>query len=194
MQTNALNLALWIRERYPYADALSHLKLQKLGFYAYGATLAFDRDDEIGRVVFEPWEHGPVNREVWDEYRGFGAATIPAPKDRSVSYSSRTESVLSDALDVYGVLSPWAIRNQSHLEAPWRDAHRTRRVRIDHAQMSEHFRAKLRSGPVALPEYVLDSGSFSLDGIPTLSFDSFHAAANAVRGFKTAEARRLLAD
>ena len=72
------DFALWIRAKLP-ADKLplTHLKLQKLMFYGYGAALAFDCERALGgKIAFEAWEHGPVNREVWKEYKDHGSRSI----------------------------------------------------------------------------------------------------------------------
>jgi len=167
----ALNLAGWIRGRYPYAilDPLTHLKLQKLAFYCYGAALAFERDGSIGRVDFEPWDHGPVNPKVFRELRDYKGNPLPPVSGPGVSYDPPTEALLSDVLRVYGVLDAWKLRQQSHLEAPWIDAYRREAQVIPLEEIREHFVRKFRSGRVQTPEYLFDLGSFGLDGIPVRS-------------------------
>jgi uncharacterized phage-associated protein len=56
---------------------ITHLKLHKLCFYAYGYGLADGHADELGDVRFEAWTHGPVCREVYDRYQAHGRAPIP---------------------------------------------------------------------------------------------------------------------
>ena len=50
---------------------VTHLKLQKLCYYAQGYSLAL-----LSRPMFEEpieaWEHGPVVRELYDTYKRFG--------------------------------------------------------------------------------------------------------------------------
>lgn len=74
--TPALRLASWIRAHDAAPDALTHLKLQKLSFYAWGIGAALGYIDELGDVSFEPWEHGPVNRTIWARYRQHGSGPI----------------------------------------------------------------------------------------------------------------------
>jgi uncharacterized phage-associated protein len=180
--STATSLAQWIRENYPYQDALTHLKLQKLSFYCFGVALAFECEAALGgEFVFEPWEHGPVNRDIWQEFRASGRGPLPATSGHTVSYSPKADEHIRDALWVYGILDAWTLRQQSHLESPWKKAFDSKRVRIDNADLRAHFQQKFRSGPVVYPEYVLNPGTFLLDGIPVQSFDSLHALAGALR-------------
>ena len=47
--------------------AMSHLKLQKLLYYAEAYHLAYFEESLI-KQEFEAWSHGPVCREVFDHY------------------------------------------------------------------------------------------------------------------------------
>jgi uncharacterized phage-associated protein len=179
----ALRLASWILRSYPYTDAITHLKLQKLVFYSYGFGAARGFQPELGTVVFEPWEHGPVSRAVWDDYKSFGGAPIPRPSDETapVRYSPDAENVLGSVLRVYGLLNAWSIREQTHTEAPWQDAFKAHAGQIEDATIVAHFRTKL-SSRFQLPELLFDRGSYSLDGTPSadLCFTSLEAAASAL--------------
>jgi uncharacterized phage-associated protein len=168
MEASALRLAEWIRGNYPYPllDPLTHLKLQKLGFYCYGAALAFEHEQKVGPIAFEAWEHGPVNRQVYGEYREYASKVIPPPSPQAEPYEDSTEVVLRDVLLVYGLLDTWSLRHQSHLEQPWIEARKRPDKVISTGSIREHFVRKFRTAPVQPPEYLFDSGSFRLDGIP----------------------------
>lgn len=172
-------LARWLLAHAP--EPLTHLKLQKLCFYAYGACLAHDRD--IGDIAFEAWQHGPVCPRLWREYRDSGAVPIPRPLDHGAGFEPLTKSVLEDVLTVYGALSAWELRNQSHLEAPWRDNWDEKRAgaKIPRASIASHFRQLFRTGRVAPPTYLVGGGSFALDGVPTGTYGSLHELADAMR-------------
>src|SRR3954470_14701052 len=112
----ATNLARWVLRH--SGRPVSHLKLQKLAFYCFGAASAYDLDTLIGDVRFEAWEHGPVNRSVYNEYKAFGATPIDPPST-CVEYPAEVTRVLADSLAIYGSLDAWSLRQQSHLEEPW---------------------------------------------------------------------------
>ena len=71
-----LQLAEWILAH--SSRDVTHLKLQKLCFYCYGVGRALGAKD-LGKVEFEAWQHGPVCKDVWFEYRETGRRPIPTP-------------------------------------------------------------------------------------------------------------------
>lgn len=176
-----LRLALWLRDRvHRRGEQIDHLKLQKLVFYGYGATCA--RGIEPARITFQAWKHGPVNVDVWQAHKQYGADPIPSPIDLFNGYSAEVVAVLDDVLDVYGRLSSWQIRCETHTEAPWREAYaRGARTEIGDDALRAHFRAKYAEGQVRAPVYLGGSANAAVDGIPAATFPSLHAVAEALR-------------
>lgn len=180
--TPAVRLANWVCEHLRQGvEPLTHLKLQKLAFYCYGVALAFNRDCEIGSIDFLAWKHGPVSREIWNEYREFGGNPIPSVRRESVfEYSVETSARLHDVLTVYGTLTAWQLRQESHLEEPWRKAYETGPgSRIPRAEIRDHFTAKF-SGHVEVPVHLLRPGNFKLDRIPVRAAPSLRELAQAI--------------
>ncbi len=173
---HGLKLAQWVLAAVPGA---THLKLQKLLFYAYGAALAHDREHEVGPIGFQAWEHGPVCVSVWREYRVYEAQPLPSPSAVG-EYSRSTEVHLQDAVDVYRQLGAWSLRNETHLEAPWLSSWTRRARHIDPVLLKQHFYRKFRND-VAWPEHLGRPSSLILDGIPQETFPSLHDLAEAVR-------------
>ena len=178
----AIGLAHWLLR---HAEGpVTHLKLQKLCFYGYGAALAFGFESELGGPIrFRAWQHGPVSPEVWRAYRDSGSAPLPEP-DRWPAYSETTRSHLADVVSVYGRLSPWQLRQQSHLERPWREAFDPDAPRAGAVIAADTIRAHFVEKYVAdttVPEYLGRGSSFVLDGLPVARFENLHALANALR-------------
>jgi len=122
-------------------DIISHLKLQKLLYYAQGFHLAL-----YGSPLFdEPilaWDHGPVVRSVFDEYRQYGAGALPVPEDVDFdTLTSDQQELLNEVYTVYGQYSAWRLRQLTHDEPPWKGA--TRNGIISHSAMSEYFKTLL---------------------------------------------------
>ena len=95
-------------------DLITHLKLQKLCYYAQGFHLAI-----FGRPMFdEPisaWMHGPVIRPSWEKYRDYRSDALPIPKEIDASkYDEPTQEILDDVAFTYGQFSAWALRNLTH--------------------------------------------------------------------------------
>jgi uncharacterized phage-associated protein len=180
--SSAKELSTWVLENYPYNDPITHLKLQKLLFYCYGLVLASGCERALGDAIdFQPWEHGPVNREIWSQYKSYQSAEIPVLNSRTVNYAPLADSTLRDALAVYGLLDAWRLRQQSHLEKPWNVAYQQRAHVIDHELIRRHFAHKFFSGSVNAPEYLLDTGTLRLDNIPVQGYPSFAELARVLK-------------
>jgi uncharacterized phage-associated protein len=179
---NAAKLAQWILANVPYRrEGMTHLKLQKLAFYCYGAALAFDCDGDVGSdVTFEAWEHGPVCRDVWQTYKGFKGTVIPwLAADAAPTYGAEATRRMRDALAVYGAMNAWSLRQESHLEAPW-VAHSKAADVIPTEELRQHFHRKFAAGTVQFPEYLLHGSSAQLDGIPVRGCGSLEELATIV--------------
>jgi uncharacterized phage-associated protein len=178
----ALTLAQWIMEEYPYGDPMTHLKLQKLTFYCVGAALAFDAEDALcGDVLFQPWKHGPVNKHVWLEFKKYGANELP-PYNGPIArpYPSRAARPMRWALEIYGALDAWSLRQQSHLERPWIDAYNAQKKHIAQSELKRHFTDKFTASTVKAPEHVQDPGTFVLDCLPVIGYSSMEDLAESI--------------
>lgn len=124
-------------------NLLTHLKLQKLCYYAQGYSLAL-----IGEAMFsepiEAWEHGPVVRALYDEYKQFRKRPIPADAGPPELESWRTR-VLEMVHQRFGWMTAWELRNRTHAEIPWREAWLSNEVdaELSNESMREFFRTSL---------------------------------------------------
>lgn len=102
------------------AEYISHLKLQKLLYYAQGVFLGF-----YDTVLFEDdlvaWEHGPVVEEVYHEYKSYGKNGIDAEEVYSEKYTKEEEEVLEIVYNNFAQYSAWRLRNMTHEERPWKE-------------------------------------------------------------------------
>ncbi len=133
---SALDVAKYFLNRADAADELlSHLKLQKLLYYSQGFKLAI-----VGPPLFDEeilaWEHGPVVREVWNEYRDFGGGGIPAPAE-VVEFAPDDREVMDEVWTVFGQFSAWRLREMSHATPPWANAQRNAAIPLE--GMREYF-------------------------------------------------------
>jgi uncharacterized phage-associated protein len=176
--TPALQLADWVLAN--TSGPVSALKLQKLLFYTYGAALAHDVEGDIGDLRFQAWKHGPVSVEVYERFKAFGASPLPPPAT-APTYDRTAEKHLADAITVYDRLSPWQLRQESHLEGPWVDAFTQGHRDIATDAIKRHFKEKFRTGAVQLPTHLAQAWSPALDRIPVRSYGSLAALADALR-------------
>jgi uncharacterized phage-associated protein len=98
-------------------DSITHLKLQKLVYYAQAWALAllgnplFDED-------FRAWAHGPVALTVWHRFKNYGWEAVPADNEPP-EFEPEVEDLLRDVMKAYGEHSAKALEDLTHEEEPW---------------------------------------------------------------------------
>ncbi|GAW36630.1 hypothetical protein RA2_03703 [Roseovarius sp. A-2] len=101
-------------------EALTHLKLQKLCYYAQAWWLALHGEPLI-EEDFQAWVHGPVLTSQFGRFRDYRwqpiVHQVPRPE---VPEGVRTH--LDEVMDVFGVESAVALERMTHEEAPWLEA------------------------------------------------------------------------
>lgn len=103
-------------------DVMTHLKLQKLLYYAQAWYLAMFKRP-LFKDSFEAWAHGPVCLSVWNRFKGKGAAPI-TPEDVSTAprFDVETNSFLCEIWRVYGQFTAKRLEELTHNETPWIEA------------------------------------------------------------------------
>lgn len=99
--------------------SITHLKLQKLVYYAQAWHLAL-RETPLINDDFEAWIHGPVCPNLYYEYRGYGYHDIPAVDDEKVNINDTgVEQVLEAVWTAYGSFDGKYLEELTHQETPW---------------------------------------------------------------------------
>lgn len=123
-------------------DTISNLKLQKLLYYAQGFHLAMNEGAPLFPEEIRAWMHGPVVREVWEEYRDHGSNAIAPPEDFDMGIIQEDAAMfLKEIHNYFGQFSAWKLRNMTHEETPW--AETTRDDVIDHTSLKCFFDTQL---------------------------------------------------
>lgn len=103
-------------------DAITHLKLQKLIYYAQAWALALpQRGAPLFDEDLQAWAHGPVAESVFQEFRGNSWEALPAP-EKMPEIAQEDEEHLREILDVFGEYSAKQLEKMTHNEAPWQRA------------------------------------------------------------------------
>lgn len=118
----AFDVAAWFlnRQDRDSGDLITHLKLQKLVYYAQAWALAllneplFDED-------LEAWAHGPVARSLYERYAGARWNPLD-PVDHEVKFSEQQLDVLSEVADAYTGYTSKRLEAMTHSEQPWLEA------------------------------------------------------------------------
>jgi len=103
-------------------DSISHMKLQKLVYYAQGVSLAL-RGEELFPERVEAWDHGPVVPDLYHRYKEHGSSPIPKTTIDADDYTNEEIEILDEVYEVFGQFSAWKLRNMTHQEPPWKDAY-----------------------------------------------------------------------
>ena len=127
-------------------EAVTHLKLQKLVYYAQAWYAAFTNDEQLFEDRVEAWLHGPVCRSLYNEFkdfRGFEIDPLDAPPQ---TLSADEREHLDYIWNVYGSFSGKFLEELTHRETPWEEAWERRpredfgNVEITVQQMGDYYR------------------------------------------------------
>ena len=138
---NAIDVANYFlthQEKAANEERITHLKIQKLCYYAQGFALV-----ELQRPLFpDPivhWQHGPVVLSLWDRFKGYGYTPLPIPKTY-MDYESldcEVRILFERVNSQYGNVTAWLLRNMTHAEPPWSNT--AWGEEISHQKMFSHF-------------------------------------------------------
>lgn len=109
-------------------EAMTPKKLQKILYYAYSWFLTLENDPEVGlenRLFennFQAWVHGPVDPEIYAEYKGYGYSLIPRKNSENLDLSEQILKRLDQVWDIYGEFDADELENLTHQESPWINA------------------------------------------------------------------------
>ena len=104
------------------AGMMTHMKLQKLVYYAQAWSLVWD-DSPLFREKIEAWANGPVVSRLYQKLRGEFKLSRNALDDlRKNSPNATQKETLDSVLDSYKGRSAQYLSDLTHLESPWRDA------------------------------------------------------------------------
>jgi len=100
-------------------DAITHLKLQKLVYYAQAWSLALpERNRPLFDEDIQAWAHGPVAESVFHQFKGSGWEALPAP-EAMPNVTEDDAAHLREILNVFGEYSAKQLERMTHNEDPW---------------------------------------------------------------------------
>ncbi len=105
-------------------DTISNLKIQKMLYYAQAYSLLF-REKPLFDERIEAWKHGPVVKEVYNEFKRYGVNSISFDEinDFSTDLIGSDEEILNLLIFIfnkYGSMSASYLSNKTHEEEPWK--------------------------------------------------------------------------
>lgn len=94
-------------------DDISPLKLQKLLFLSYEKAV-MNGNNPLFEGAFEVWRHGPVLKEIYDFYKGYGSEIIDEDIESTINLSNENIELIEDVLNKYGDISAWGLVDITH--------------------------------------------------------------------------------
>lgn len=116
---NVFDVAKYILEK---QGPLSTWKLQKLCYYSQAWSLAWT-EQPLFPEDFEAWSNGPVCPALFHAHQGkFVVGAEDLSRGESSVLNADQRDTIDRVLAYYGDWEPFALREQSHAEAPWKTA------------------------------------------------------------------------
>ena len=143
--------------QYGAGGEISHMKLQKLVYYAYGWWLAYNQD-ALTTEGPEVWQYGPVFSSLYSACAPFGSKSLMSPIKPPFSEppevpqaDTRTRDMLDWTWNRYGGLSAGALSTETHKQgSPWQQeaaAHNyrvPRNYRIPDSRIKAFFQSEAK--------------------------------------------------
>lgn len=138
---------------------ITHLKLQKLLYFAQGWSLAW-RNGPIFESPIYAWKYGPVIRPIYHKLKGYGGAPLTAPIG-SLSHARIPAGAIADTRFLDGIYEIYKEHDATKLVeltheqgTPWRDIYEEYKSAgqeipsdfiIPQSQIKAHFKGKLEA-------------------------------------------------
>jgi uncharacterized phage-associated protein len=120
-------------------DSITHLKLQKLLYFAQGTSLALT-DNLLFNESLKAWNHGPVISSVYSFFKVFDKSAIPNPSEMNFDiYDETTKHLIYKVYSVYGEHTASYLRNLSHKHTSWQKAFNSYDKTLDYSDVKTDF-------------------------------------------------------
>lgn len=126
-------------------EEITHLKLQKLLYYAQGWYLAL-LDEPLFDDELQAWVHGAVEPNLYQKFKKYRWDSITEEVICPKFEGTDIKRFLNKLLQVYGHLTPRQLEIKIHHESPWLNAREglgdfeAGNRNISHQDMKDHFR------------------------------------------------------
>lgn len=141
-----------VNDEYEVYEGITHLKLQKLIYYAQGISLAMYNKPLFNEKILA-WPHGPVVREVYDRYCYCGRNIINISLDEEkteiineIENNREISEVLNLTYDNFAIYTAWQLRQMTHYDnSPWDVTEKTKGLdaEINQDLIKEYFKREI---------------------------------------------------
>ncbi len=139
---NVFDVAAYILEKCEHS---THMKLQKLVYYAQAWSLVWDESPLFDEKI-EAWANGPVVPSLFAKLRGtFTVTRRILGKGAPSKLKEHQKETIDAVVEFYAQRDAQWLSDLTHMEAPWADARRGLALgergnnEITHAAMAEYY-------------------------------------------------------
>lgn len=144
--------------------SISNLKLQKLLYYIQAGFLV-EKGHECFSDEISSWQHGPVVRSVYNEYRRYTNMPIPEQRVYNVidvrdgklvivprefseeDFREEDKELMNRIIDGMGGCDAWSLVRRTHEEEPWKAVHQYNEE-ITQESIRQYFSAPEHKGRI----------------------------------------------
>ena len=108
-------------DEYEVYEGITHLKLQKLLYFAQGVALSMLDGQKLFNEKIMAWEHGPVVKEVYDIYKANGRNYLEINTTdesdaviASIENNAFASKILNLVYDNFAIYTAWQLRDMTH--------------------------------------------------------------------------------
>ena len=117
--------------------SLTHLKLQKLLYFAQGWSCVWD-GELLFEDGFEPWQYGPVNRKVFEAFRKYSRKEIPEEEGYDNITDLEAKATLDAIWSSFGDKPAHILTDIACDQKPWLEAHGNTKM-ISNESIKDYF-------------------------------------------------------
>ena len=103
---------------------ITHLKIQKLVYYAQGLVLACTGDKLFNEEI-QAWVYGPVCPALYQKLKQFASCSIHVANPEKVmlnNISDEKKNIIDEVWRIFGEYDEWKLVEFTHQEDPWLNA------------------------------------------------------------------------
>lgn len=138
------------QDNYDVYEGLTHLKVQKLLYFADGVNLAVN-DKPLFKEKIYAWQHGPVVKEVYEKLKVNGNKDIAFDEKnyetiKKINDNSAIYEILVSVYNSYAGYTAWQLREKSHVAGgPWQVTVDTKGLlkEIDKRLIKDYFKKNI---------------------------------------------------
>jgi len=135
---------------YEVYEGITHLKVQKLLYYAQGISLSLFNEPLFDENIFA-WQHGPVVKEVYSFLCSNGRNDIKfedewLPIIEKLEKDDKFSNILNLTYDNFGGYTAWQLREKTHIQGgPWEETVKSKGMDriIDNNLIKDYFKENI---------------------------------------------------